>query len=283
MKTQWTPSLRVKEALAICGALSTPGKMPCHGYALPAQRCRLGSFLQQLPTAICHYCYALRGRYVFRKVQAAMEKRIESLSDPRLGGCDNDAHPPLWRSLLRGHDSGDLQSLDHLRKIVQICKNLPRIRFWLPTREYQTVEAYRCLGGRIPPNLCIRLSAHLIDGKLPLGYRLPVSTVSSGQDSIPRSAHMCPAPKQGNQCGSCRACWDPSIRIVSYPLKWALACIVCYNRTAQGYSNGHLNEAVRKALEKYETYVQQTSALSKIGVDLMANAFNERRRTIHSC
>jgi len=52
---------------------------------------------------------------------------------------------------------------------------------------------------------------------------------------------------------------------------------------ARLFKDGHLNEAVRKALEKYETYVQQTSALSKIGVDLMANAFNERRRTIHSC
>ncbi len=83
MKIQWTPSLRVKEALAICGSLSHPGKMPCHGYALPAQKCRLGSFLQQLPKAVCHYCYALRGRYVFRKVQAAMERRIESLTDPR--------------------------------------------------------------------------------------------------------------------------------------------------------------------------------------------------------
>src|SRR5207245_10915565 len=83
MKTQWIPSLRVKEALAICGSLSEPGKMPCHGYALPAQRCRLGSFLQQLPTAICHHCYALRGRDGVREVRAAMARRIESLSDPR--------------------------------------------------------------------------------------------------------------------------------------------------------------------------------------------------------
>ena len=223
MKTHWTPSLRVKEAHAICGPLSTPGKMPCHGYALPAQRCRLGSFLQQLPTAICHYCYALRGRYVFRKVQAAMEKRIKSLSDPRWVDAITSLIHRSGDRYFRWHDSGDLQSLDHLRKIIQVCKNLPRIKFWLPTREYQTVQAYRCLGGRIPPNLCIRLSAHLIDGKLPLGYRLPVSTVSSGKGSITRGAHICPAPKQGNQCGSCRACWDRSIRIVSYPLKWAPA------------------------------------------------------------
>ena len=32
---------------------------------------------------------------------------------------------------------------------------------------------------------------------------------------------------------------------------------------------------MRKGLEKYEAYVQQKSALTKIGTDLMANAFNE--------
>jgi hypothetical protein len=42
--------------------------------------------------------------------------------------------------------------------------NFPRVKFWLPTREYQTVEAYRRVGSRIPTNLCIRYSAHLVDG-----------------------------------------------------------------------------------------------------------------------
>jgi uncharacterized protein (TIGR02391 family) len=41
------------------------------------------------------------------------------------------------------------------------------------------------------------------------------------------------------------------------------------------FKGGHINESVRKALEKYETYVQQKSALTRIGTDLMANAFNE--------
>src|SRR5437868_12230310 len=81
-KTTWIPTLTMKQALAICGSLSNPGKMPGHGYALPAYRCRLGSFLQQLPKAVCHYCYALRGRYLFPNVRAAMEKRVSSLTDP---------------------------------------------------------------------------------------------------------------------------------------------------------------------------------------------------------
>jgi uncharacterized protein (TIGR02391 family) len=41
------------------------------------------------------------------------------------------------------------------------------------------------------------------------------------------------------------------------------------------FKDGHINESVRKALEKYETYIQQKSALTKIGTDLMPNAFNE--------
>jgi len=220
MKIQWVPSLKLKEALAICGSFSNPGKMPCHGYALPAQRCRLGSFLQQLPKAICHYCYALRGRYVFRKVQAAMERRFDSLTDPRWVDAITTLIHRSEDRYFRWHDSGDVQSVDHLVKIIQVCKNLPRVKFWLPTREYQTVEAYRRLGGRIPSNLCIRLSAHLIDGKLPLAYGLPVSTVSARNVGVCSRIHSCPAPKQNNQCRNCRACWDRSVKIVTYHLKW---------------------------------------------------------------
>src|SRR5690349_19204964 len=57
MTSTWRPAFTVKEAIAICGSLSKPSKMPCGGYALPATACRLGSFLQQIPRAICHRCY----------------------------------------------------------------------------------------------------------------------------------------------------------------------------------------------------------------------------------
>jgi uncharacterized protein (TIGR02391 family) len=42
------------------------------------------------------------------------------------------------------------------------------------------------------------------------------------------------------------------------------------------FTDGHINDAVRKALEKYEVYVQGKSGLrDKIGKNLMAYAFNE--------
>ena len=161
------------------------------GYALPAHRCRIGSLLQVIPKAICHYCYALRGRYLFPVVRAAMEKRFSSLSDPRWADAVSTL---IYRSddrYFRWHDSGDLQSIDHLRNVIRVCENLPRVKFWLPTREYQTVEAYRRMGGRIPPNLCIRYSAHLVDAAPPLHYGLPVSTVSSHQYKSLPGTHRC--------------------------------------------------------------------------------------------
>jgi len=221
MNKLWRPTFTTKEALAICGTLSNPSKMPGHGYALPAHRCRIGSLLQLIPKAICHYCYALRGRYLFPRVRAAMEKRFSSLSDPRWVEAITTLIHHSGDRYFRWHDSGDLKDLEHLRQIVRVCLNLPRIRFWLPTREYQTVEAYRRMGGLIPPNLCIRYSAHLVDGPPPLHYGLPASAVFSSKARTSAEAHVCPAPRQNNACGNCRACWDPTVKLVSYHLKWA--------------------------------------------------------------
>lgn len=43
------------------------------------------------------------------------------------------------------------------------------------------------------------------------------------------------------------------------------------------FKNGHVNESVRKALEKYEVYVQKKSSINSIGTDLMGNAFSEKK------
>ncbi len=220
MTSTWRPAFTVKEAIAICGTLSKPSKMPCGGYALPATACRLGNFLQQIPRAICHRCYALRGRYLFRKVQIAMNRRLESLSDPRWVEAVSTLIHRSGNRYFRWNDSGDLQDIEHLRKIVKVCENLARVKFWLPTREYHTVEAFQRLGGQIPHNLCIRLSAHLIDGKPPVGYGLPVSVVVSEEPHLSRRAFACTAFRRNNRCGSCRACWDPAVNVVSYHLKW---------------------------------------------------------------
>ena len=42
------------------------------------------------------------------------------------------------------------------------------------------------------------------------------------------------------------------------------------------FDDGHLNESVRKALEKYEVYVRDSSGLSFMGANLMEQAFSEK-------
>ena len=145
-----TRTLSRKEAIAICGSLSEPSKMPGHAYSLPAKYCRIGSLLQQVSKAVCSRCYALRGRYLFPVVRKAMEQRLASLSHPRWVEAITTLIRRSGDAYFHWHDSGDIQSLEHLQNIIAVARNLPKVKFWLPTREYQTVEAYRRLGGRIP-------------------------------------------------------------------------------------------------------------------------------------
>lgn len=132
---------------------------------------------------------------------------------------ENDPWPAF-----RWHDSGDLQSPAHLEAICQIAEGTQDllmadgitndIRYWLPTREYEFVQ--EVLRQRsVPRNLTIRVSAHMVDGPVPLGLGLPVSSVHTSEAAYP-DALVCPAFTHGGGCGSCRACWDPAVQHVSY-------------------------------------------------------------------
>ena len=155
-------------------------------------------------------CYALKGNYLFSNVKDAMERRLASLKDPRWV----DAMSFLLRDLagkkprfFRWHDSGDLQNISHLHKIVAVAKRTPDIQHWLPTKEKGLVLSYV---NPFPANLTVRLSAYHLDTTLK-GEGLPTSSVTTMGDET------CPAYTQGGKCGSCRKCWDPAIRNVSYP------------------------------------------------------------------
>ena len=115
---------------------------------------------------------------------------------------------------MRHHDSGDLQSVDHLLKICAVAALTPDIKHWLPTREFDIVQAYIAKGGRVPNNLTIRVSATMVDGRATSKW----STTSGVHTDPPAwgKRHVCPAPLQGNNCGECRACWSREVAHVSY-------------------------------------------------------------------
>lgn len=211
-----TKSQIISAASLITGTLSSPSKMPCSSYSIPAARCITGSKLRNVDGSTCSNCYACKGQYRFSNVQDALETRFSSLRHtewiPSMVAMITAANK---NGFFRWHDSGDLQGVWHLRNIVLVCMATPEIKHWLPTREYKIVADYLKEYGSLPANLTVRLSAHMVDGK-PAEYGLPTSTVHSKQRVKGIRSHVCPAPKQGNKCMDCRACWDSSVKNVSY-------------------------------------------------------------------
>ena len=203
------------QAEGITHTLSAPSKMPGFSYNTPAYKCIKGSMLRKIKDSVCSFCYACKGRYLFKNVVEAMDKRFASLTDPLWTEAISFLINKKEKSgFFRWHDSGDLQGTWHLGNIVKVAKNLPNIKFWLPTREYAMVSDYISEGNSIPENLCIRLSALLIDGSIPSAIANRLGVVTSGVST--GVGYTCPAPEQGNSCGDCRACWDNSTANINY-------------------------------------------------------------------
>ena len=196
----------IKKAKEITGGLTYTTKMPGPSYNTPASRCITGAKLRNVKNSVCSSCYALKGNYKrFPKVEEALERRFQSLGH----GSWIAAMATLIRKhkYFRWHDAGDIQSMAHLENIFAVCRLTPDTRHWMPTREARFLK--QVSSDTIPPNLIIRMSSHMID-QPPVKFWPWTSTVTSGHDA------SCPAPKQGNKCGDCRACWDRSVPSVSY-------------------------------------------------------------------
>ena len=195
--------MKTSEAWKLVGGLSKPGKMPGWSIGIPAKECKTGSKLRAVKGSVCDDCYALKGCYVFKVVQDAQYRRLAAIYTApwvkAMAHLINSKKPNVFR----WHDSGDVQDLEHLNKIYEVCRLTPGKRHWMPTREAWIKDH---LDSK-PDNLVIRFSPPMV------GQR---------NDSWPNSSMVvetgasCPAPAQGGKCGSCRQCWDSSIKVVSY-------------------------------------------------------------------
>ena len=215
--------MKIKEAKEITGGLSSPSKMPGKAYNLSAFKCQTGSILNKNPNSVCSGCYARKGRYGFPMVQKALNKRLDSLSNPRwveaMVTLINKQSPEHFR----WHDSGDIQSLAHLFQIEAVALATPNTMHWLPTKEYGYLAQYLRVRPNPPSNLTIRVSAPLVDQNPPLrrpgtvdSMVMSDSFIGSVDSDVGEFGYKCPAPTQGNKCGECRACWDLTTETVIY-------------------------------------------------------------------
>jgi len=196
--------MNTKEAWALVGGLSKPSKMPGWSIGIPAKECKTGKKLRQIKNSVCEGCYALKGCYVFKVVQEAQYKRLEAIQHPdwvlAMATLINSKKPDVFR----WHDSGDVQDVDHLEKIFEVCKLTPSKRHWMPTREAWIKDHMH----KAPANLVVRFSSPMID-QGPVKSWANTSTVST-------KSRSCPAPDNNNECGDCRACWDPLVKNIEY-------------------------------------------------------------------
>jgi hypothetical protein len=217
--------MTIKEATSIAGTLGYPSKMPGTSYGISARACKIGGILAKIKGSVCHGCYALKGNYLYPDLKKSHTKRLASIANPswtmamvtlltkahKRGTGRNGKFSKGWH---RWHDSGDLQSVEHLTKICAVCALTPDINHWLPTREHTIVKAYISQGGVTPRNLVVRISATMVDG--------PATThwlhTSGVHDKVlpPTESHVCPAPQQEGKCGPCRACWSHDVKHTSY-------------------------------------------------------------------
>ena len=207
----------IKEAELAVGRLSSPSKMPSYAWSISARRCNTGSKLAKVKGSVCYNCYALKGRYMFNNTQGALERRYDAWANDRERWVDAMIYLMHNKQHISdtGHfrffDSGDIQGSDMLDDINTVAWASPLIRFWLPTKEYKLVKNY---DKEIAPNLVIRVSAPTVDKEFS-GYT-HISTVYNKNNIDTAKGVVCPASNQGNQCGSCRACWNDKVSEVSY-------------------------------------------------------------------
>ena len=157
--------MNVKEAAAITGSMTRTSKMPGLSYSLPAWECKTGSKLRKIKNSVCSACYALKGNYTrYKAIKAAQYVRLASLNNE------------LWTAAIvtqikrqkffRWHDAGDVQDVQHLNKIYEVCRLTPGTKHWMPTREAWIKDHLTSK----PKNLVIRFSAPMVNqGRLSRG------------------------------------------------------------------------------------------------------------------
>ena len=207
--------MNIKQAYEIIGSLGKPSKMPGFAYGTPAELCKTGSKLRKDKRSVCYKCYAMKGFYMFGNVKPAFYKRFEAMKHPLFVEAMTLVIKSKTKQTkyFRWKDSGDIDSLSELERIVMVCQNTPKVKHWLPTREVKIVSDYLKIYKAFPGNLVVRVSAPLVNGE-PLPNFPNTSTVHSAGKKW--YGKKCIAYKQNNECKDCRACWNTKVNNISY-------------------------------------------------------------------
>lgn len=148
-------------------------------------------------------CYALKGTYLFKNVQARYQENLKSyLNDPvQTMGDILDQIPEGKELYFRWHSSGDIVDRQYLVMMIFIARSRPMVKFLAFTKKYDLVnEALKAYDK--PDNLTIVFS-HWAGFPMHNPKGLPVTAVVELSDITTDHMTICPG-----DCRDCKACWN---------------------------------------------------------------------------
>ena len=189
-------------------------KMPGTSFNIDAKRCNVGSKLVKKDNTVCSKCYWLR----IQKFRKNVDKASIENYDKTKYYIEND--PDVWiKSMVkqisgqkyhRWFGGGDLINSKMLDCIVEVAKLTPDTKHWIPTKEVNLIRAYK---KKMPTNVVVRVSSPNIEQKPLAGFKHTSMVVKDTNNKV---GHLCPSLEQGNSCGDCRACWDKTVKNITY-------------------------------------------------------------------
>ena len=206
------------------GGLSKTDKMPCSSWSLSAFFCNVGGKLSTIKESVCDGCYAQKGFYnMYKKDHTTRHHNKMTIYKDNPTTWENnfilyfnEKYTKTTKNdngYFRWFDSGDLQSYEMLLSIVKIAENSPKIKFWLPTKEYSLIRQYRKENGNFPSNLVVRVSAPMMDAKIN-GFENTSSVMKTSD--LSKGDKLCNSYQNDGKCLDCRLCWDKSVKNITY-------------------------------------------------------------------
>ena len=195
---------------------SKPSKMPCRSWSLQAlDTCPASKDSKGELVPACKGCYATSGNYRFPNVKAPREHNREDWQsldwvDVMVSELDNDRY-------FRWFDSGDVYDIRLARKILEVMRQTPWVRHWLPTRMHKFDKFKSVLDNMDAlSNVVVRLSSDGVLGET-VENAANSSTIVPNREYLTPIMSLCGASEREGKCGTCRACWDKTVAIVAYP------------------------------------------------------------------
>lgn len=161
----------------------------------------------------CKGCYASGGFY---KMKAAREARNHNRDDWKRADWVDDMVQELDNDrYFRWFDSGDIYHPDLASKILEVCKQTPWVKHWIPTRSHKLKKIRPILEElKMLENVSVRYSSDSISGHYDQEHG---STIIPSLNFDDPNLMMCEASKNDGKCNRCRACWDKTIPVIAYP------------------------------------------------------------------